>query len=250
MGIRTFFYRAKPQYVGKSWLMHTFFPTHCPFCGEAIHRHEQCCHYCLDELSDLVCKIQMTDPPPYISRVESMYYYDGAIREAISRLKFYSDSDVGLVLGETIGRMVISRYHAVQFDAIVPVPMSRKSWKERCYNQSQWLANQVSRLTTVPVWDDVLVKVRNTKHQHKQQIERRQANLKGAFAVVKPEAVKGRVFLLVDDVYTSGWTASYCAEALIHAGAIGVYVATVARAVPKRLRIKAQQQTLKQSGKN
>ncbi|HVG91578.1 MAG TPA: phosphoribosyltransferase family protein, partial [Alphaproteobacteria bacterium] len=58
----------------------------------------------------------------------------------------------------------------------------------------------------------------------------RRANVRGAFAVVKPERVKGRSILVVDDVMTTGTTAGECARVLRRAGAKEVFVATVARA--------------------
>jgi predicted amidophosphoribosyltransferase len=54
--------------------------------------------------------------------------------------------------------------------------------------------------------------------------------VRGAFAVVKPEKVKGRSILVVDDVMTTGTTAGECARVLRRAGAKEVFVATVARA--------------------
>ncbi len=57
----------------------------------------------------------------------------------------------------------------------------------------------------------------------------RRENIRGAFVVAKPDEVRGREILLVDDVFTTGTTVSECARVLRRAGASKVYVATVAR---------------------
>jgi predicted amidophosphoribosyltransferase len=57
----------------------------------------------------------------------------------------------------------------------------------------------------------------------------RQANVRGAFQVVKPETVKGARILLVDDVYTTGNTLHECARVLIEEGAAEVMALTLAR---------------------
>jgi len=61
----------------------------------------------------------------------------------------------------------------------------------------------------------------------------RRENLRGAFEVVKPEEVRGRCVVLVDDVMTTGATLSACARALNRAGAAEVLGITLARATPQ-----------------
>jgi predicted amidophosphoribosyltransferase len=57
----------------------------------------------------------------------------------------------------------------------------------------------------------------------------RRKNVKGAFAVPRPERVRGLRVLLVDDVVTTGATADACARALKEAGARSVSVLSLAR---------------------
>jgi predicted amidophosphoribosyltransferase len=76
----------------------------------------------------------------------------------------------------------------------------------------------------------ILVRTRETASQTGLTRHQRRANVRGAFAVVKAEKVKGRSILVVDDVMTTGTTAGECARVLRRAGAKEVFVATVARA--------------------
>jgi len=76
----------------------------------------------------------------------------------------------------------------------------------------------------------LLIRTRETTSQTGLTRAQRRANLRGAFAVQRPEKLRGRRILLVDDVMTTGSTASECARVLLRGGAKEVFVATVARA--------------------
>jgi len=76
---------------------------------------------------------------------------------------------------------------------------------------------------------DLLLRTRDTQSQIGLTSHQRRANLRGAFAVARAAEVTGREVLLVDDVYTTGTTATECARVLRRAGASRVWVATVAR---------------------
>ena len=77
--------------------------------------------------------------------------------------------------------------------------------------------------------NDILIKIKMTIPQTGLDRESRKTNIKGTFLVNKPEAVKGKKVLLVDDVYTTGATADECTKALLKAGAGNVDVLTLAR---------------------
>ena len=130
------------------------------------------------------------------------------------------------------GRLVIAleRYgELAPFSVIVPVPVSPDRFKERGYNQSLLLARELGKLSGLEVWEDVLVKVRETRQQALLGRDERAANLLDAFAVAKPAAVRRRHILLVDDVATTGATLEACAMALKKAGALRVAALTFAR---------------------
>ncbi|MGD9587599.1 MAG: double zinc ribbon domain-containing protein [Pyrinomonadaceae bacterium] len=115
---------------------------------------------------------------------------------------------------------------------VMPVPLSKKRLAERGFDQAAILARLVSRKARLPLDEFSLIRVRDTQ-MHRTAMDRkaREASVKGAFAVTRPALIKDRHILLVDDVMTTGASASHCAFSLKKNGAASVNVLTLARAV-------------------
>jgi ComF family protein len=115
---------------------------------------------------------------------------------------------------------------------IIPIPLSRQRQHERGFNQAEVIADAVGRIAGLTVDRSSLVRKLNTPaHRIAMDQRARELSVDGAFEVLRPKLVKGRRVLLVDDVLTSGSTASSCAKVLKKNGAGEVNVFTLARAV-------------------
>jgi len=114
-------------------------------------------------------------------------------------------------------------------DLIVPVPLHRFKLRQRGYNQSELLAQHFAHCIGLPFCGNCLVRVRNTPSQTTLGRAGRLQNMTGAFACVRPEVVKGKTVLLIDDVATTGATLEGCAQALKQGGAKQVLAYTYAR---------------------
>jgi ComF family protein len=115
----------------------------------------------------------------------------------------------------------------IDYDLIVPAPISSKHRRKRGYNQAWLIAKELSGLCGVPC-SDVLIRHGQTRQVGADR-QTRLKQLKGEIAARKPSAVKGRKVLIVDDVITTGATVSECARALRKAGVKSVNATVVAK---------------------
>ena len=113
------------------------------------------------------------------------------------------------------------------FDMLVPVPVSPGRLRQRGYNQALILAQEVSRRTGIPVREDVLYRVSDTRPMKNMGPEERQNNLKKAFQCHGND-VELNSIMLIDDIYTTGATVDACARALYRQGARRVCFLTLA----------------------
>lgn len=151
--------------------------------------------------------------------------YDGRLRELIHLYKYGKVAPLAGPLGAWLAG-AIPRDTA--FDTVTPVPLHwRRRW-DRGFNQSALLAGEVARRYGLRV-SPALRRVRATTSQAGLTSSRRRANVSGAFEVRRKQAVEDRRILLVDDVLTTGATASACGTAMKRAGARSVTVLTLAR---------------------
>ena len=157
--------------------------------------------------------------------------YGGLVREAIHALKFGGRRGLAEPLGELVAGIGLSALPGAAPDLLVPVPLHRRRERERGYNQALLLSRHLERAWGVPVNADVLVRRGATVPQADLDAPARRRNVRGAFAVTRPEAIVGRHVVLVDDVLTTGATAGECARCLSRAGASVVGVLTIARTV-------------------
>ena len=154
---------------------------------------------------------------------------EGVLLEAIHRYKYERELWFEPFLGGLLARAAGPTLSARDWDWIAPVPLHPVKQREREFNQAERLARCLSRQTQIPVAHRLLRRVTCTRTQTHLTRPEREANVRGAFALRGDFPVKGRRFIIVDDVLTTGATTSACARVLRDAGAADVCVWTVAR---------------------
>ncbi len=208
-------------------ILDIFFPPKCCMCRLLLDNH-----------SDLICPNCRKQLPytknggkskgNFFTACVSPLYYEGDVREALLRYKFQRATGYAEPFGKLLAEC-IEEYIDSEVDIISWVPLSKKRYRERGYDQAKLLAQVVSREVGIPCVA-VLKKVRNTKPQSRTGSgEKRRANISGAYTVIDVNAVKGKRILLIDDIVTTGSTFSECARTLGMAGADKVYCAAAAR---------------------
>lgn len=223
-------------WAGLDWI----YPPQCGGCGKPFARWCRNCQNQVQLIHDIVCEScgKMLDAPgkcldcqltpPSYTALRSWAVYSGPVRKAIHNLKYKGDISLGGVLSRNLVELVDRL--GWRFDLLTPVPIGLARKKARGYNQASMLALPLALGCAVPYQPHSLVKVRDNPSQVGLSAVQRRENVRQAFQA-RPNLVRGKTVLVVDDVTTSGATMLACAEALLRAGAQQVYGLTLARAV-------------------
>jgi ComF family protein len=163
------------------------------------------------------------------ARSVAAFAYGGAIAQAIGRLKYEQRPDLARPLGDLLWRALAPHARAVRDAIVVPVPLHPVRLVERGFNQAALIARLIARRLDAPLHPLALARTRDTPRQTALDRAARRRNVEAAFRVRRPEAVRNRSIVLVDDVSTTGATLAACTQALMSAGAANVIPAVVAR---------------------
>lgn len=231
-------------------LLHIVLPVECAGCGVALSNDPVpfFCRSCWADISPIdgpVCPrcgrpfaspVALTFSPdhscgscrknhPAYTSAWSLYPYTPPLRDALCLFKYRGK----VALAEALGRLWRTSALPQQLDLLMPVPIHPSRLREREFNQSLLLADQLNRRLQIPLSFDNLVRLRFTVPQTELTRSARLKNLRRAFAVRRPDEVREKRILLIDDVFTTGTTVNECAQTLRKAGAADVYVYTLAR---------------------
>ncbi len=213
----------------------------CNCCDKEIFNKEYFCQSCQSEIYKIGearcnhCGRKTAYSTPYCDscidrnleffEARSIYEYKGNIPKLIKDVKYNEKTYLLDIFIEDLRELYYKRFF--NCDVIVSVPMTKKSLRERGYNQSQILAKKLASVLNLEYRDDIVFKVKETKRQATLDVVERGKNLKGAFKVNKLDK-KYKNVLLVDDVLTTGATCNVISKELVKKGAEKVFVLTIA----------------------
>ena len=162
-----------------------------------------------------------------IDGIRSPFRFDGVMRQAIYQLKYRNLRALAVPLAKLLQDYLTTSH--VPGEALVPVPLHQKRLRQRGYNQSCLLAQDLGKLVNLPVIDNCLVRLRHTPPQARTStVDERRSNVAGAFTC-RDHRLQDKQVLLVDDVSTSGATLNACAAAIKATGASSVWGLALAR---------------------
>ena len=218
--------------VGNAFIS-LFFPNQCLVCkGGDFHSSDPICPDCL----------QLMNPLPIENRVKELTVNNGIdmalagwdfgdeLRTAIHSLKYEERARIGSFLGKVLGE----RLHLKtiqELDYLIPVPLHPVKFRDRGFNQAEWIAVGVGKAIQKPVQTGLMKRMKYTISQTTLNREERLNNMKQAFRITKD--VTDKKIGIVDDVLTTGSTISSMASVLKDAGAKTIVALTVATPLEK-----------------
>ena len=150
-----------------------------------------------------------------ISEIYAAYNYSEEVSAVIYRFKYEGKKTLALPIAHSLHSSLKDRF--INADFLLPVPLHKSRLKQRGYNQAAVLAAELGVLMKMPVCDGML-RIKNTKRQFDLGPEERLQNVADAFALKNDFDVTGKDVILIDDILTTGATASQCAKTLKQAG--------------------------------
>lgn len=195
------------------WLGH-----HCQRCALPITKPSKLCGHCL------------VKPPPW-RQVLTPFIYQFPTGQWIQALKFNQQLHLTRIMAHYMSTYI--KEHSKNLpDLLIPVPLHTSRLRERGFNQSQQLAQQIGRNLNVPIHNGIARRVRHAPPQSSLNRRQRFTNLRRAFNIEdSQEILKNKQILLIDDVMTTGTTARVLSHALQRAKVANTDIAVFARAI-------------------
>lgn len=212
-------------------MIHLIFPRKCLLCEKILSKQElDLCHSCREDAESFP---EIKNSFSFLAGWCAIWYYKGNVRNGILRYKFYGKRNRGKNFGRLLAMKLLQSGHT-DYDVLTWVPLSATKLNDRGYDQVKEFSKSVAKELSMPL-TRTLKKVRDTNTQSTlETLDARRANVMGAYEVIDPELVKGKRILLLDDVITTGSTASECAKTLLLSGAKEVYCAALAAIHPDK----------------
>ncbi|MDD5760753.1 MAG: phosphoribosyltransferase family protein [Candidatus Pacebacteria bacterium] len=220
------------------------FPWQCCFCKKETKQYPLCenCRKNISINSSFICPAcqnRIYDFSKYccsknnsiVALGISSFYDNPILKKAIHSFKYQSIASLekplsGLMIKFLEEAKFISTLKNTNIDKaniiIIPIPLHPKKQKQRGFNQSELLAQNISAHFALNLESQVLFRVKNNPSQAKiLSFSERKVNVEGIFQIAldKADLLKNKWIILVDDVYTSGATMQEAATILKSYGA-------------------------------
>lgn len=217
-----------------TFIIDLLFPNRCPICREFINWNEFICGKCGSKLRpfpDDICpkcgkNFCMCKEIKY-DKAFVCFYYENSAKAGIFSLKD-GHKEFGYYTGNLLGQKISE---SIKADCIVPVPMSKKSYRNRRYNQAEVIAKQIADINNIPLYNNFIFK-NESATQHNLSKAERIKNVSAYYSGnLKLDNMK---IILCDDIITTGSTMNRCAAILKEMGAAEVYAAAAATTKLKR----------------
>jgi ComF family protein len=223
----------------KESVLHLLFPHICAGCGSDILGEDSVlCMRCIGALPETNFEQHADNPVEKIfwgrlglKGASAQYYFtkESLMQHLMHQFKYKGNRELGLQLGRMMGDQLkkAGRFDA---DALLPLPLFPAKEKRRGYNQATVLCEGMAETMGIPVIANAIIRPQHTETQTKKGRIERWKNMEGKFVLSKPELIRNKHVLLVDDVVTTGATLEACGNELMQAENIQLSVVALCMA--------------------
>ena len=211
----------------KITILDLIYPKMCTICGKG--KNTYLCKKCEDKLKQeaVFGKDQYKDK--FFEKHFYIFNYSGIIRNLLLNYKFNEKSYLYESFASFFNKYQKTYLQFDFYDIIVPVPISKKRFKYRGYNQSLLFAKEIAKTLDVKLEKNLLVKQLDNKAQSTLSKEKREKNVKNVYKIKTSKNVANKNILLIDDIFTTGATVNECSKILREAMAQKIDVLTIAK---------------------
>lgn len=177
-------------------------------------------HICR-ECKDMIHSYKHIRKTPHGFTCLTGFKYTDKAKESVLRFKFGGRKEYSKLYANIICDKYLQQIEEFNPDMLASVPLLKRAYKKRGYNQAELIAKSIAILLKKP-YNYVLKKTKTNNIQHELNKSKREFNVKGVYTAVYPNKIANKRIILCDDIVTTGWTLNECAETLIKAGAADV----------------------------
>ncbi len=198
--------------------VHFIAPPHCHGCGRHVSETGRRCGECASEIF-------------YFDRAFACTVYQGPVRELLHHYKFNDRKHLYRFFVSLLGDFIDQYLDKQSFDTLCSVPLDKKKKRARGFNQAGLLSRKIAQKLGLPDISAALLRLEGQKSQHLLGKNERRKNIEGKFVLKTARLRVPRHVLLIDDILTTGHTASECAKILKQGGAERVTILACARGI-------------------
>ncbi|MDX1629840.1 MAG: ComF family protein [Fulvivirga sp.] len=216
-----------------------FFPHYCTACKQALAKGEKLiclsCFYQIPKTDSHLSGDNYIATKFYgkiqLSHVFAFFKFErkGRVQKILHQLKYGGKPELGEMLGQQYGEVLVSQQYEQAFDVVTAVPLHKSKQRRRGYNQSEAFGRGLAQSMGLP-YMSMIKRIKNSATQTRRSRLNRWENVSQVFEPTSPK-IAGQRILLVDDVITTGATLESCGLVLQQAGAKSVGIAAIAAAV-------------------
>ena len=184
------------------WALDMLYPPRCPFCDKVTEKSEPICPSCRKKIhltGDTVCMwcgkplsdkrtefcMDCAKHKHHFIQGKAVWVYEKPVPESIYRFKYQNKREYGRAYAKEMAERYGTWIRKRQIQAVVPVPLHKNRKRKRGYNQAEVIAEELGKILGLPVYTDLLTRVRDTMPQKMLNQTERKNNLKKAFKTTK-----------------------------------------------------------------